>query len=110
MILKDITQNKLLTTHLKEAKSLKDKGLGLLLKSNPKFMIFYTRFGIHTFGMKEKIDIVVLDNTNHIVKLKENFKPNRAFFWNLKFSKVLEVPAGTIARHGLKLGDLIQII
>lgn len=110
MVIKDITQNKLLTNHAKEAISLKDKGLGLLLKENPKFMIFNTRFGIHSIGLKETIDIVVLDETNHIVKLKENFKPLRAFFWNPKFNKVIEMPSGTISTQGLKLGDLIQII
>lgn len=109
MILKNVTQNKLITTHAKEASSLKDKSLGLVLKSNPRHMVFKTRLGIHTFGMSSSIDIIILDKKNLVVALKESLKPFRVFFWNPKYSKVLEVPAGTIRESNTILGDLIRL-
>ncbi len=55
-------------------------------------MLFYTRWGIHTFGMKYPIDIIVLDNQQKIIQIKYDLKPNRIFFWNPKYSSIIELP------------------
>jgi uncharacterized protein len=94
MILKNLTTRKIITHELKEAKSLSDRFLGLLKKSNPRFLLFKTRFGIHTFFLKEPIDVVILDEDLKVVKLKENLKPNRLFLWNPIYSLIIEVPKG----------------
>ncbi len=96
MILKNITKNTILARDLKETKSISDQLLGLLKKSNPKSLLFKTRFGIHTFGLKKSIDVVILDQGLKVVKLKRSLKPNSFFFWNPKYKLVIELPAGTI--------------
>lgn len=94
---------------LKEAKTFTDRFLGLLRPSNPRSLLFKTRFGIHTFGLKESIDIVVLDDKYNVVKLGEFIKPNRLFFWNPKYNLVLELPKGTIAKSHTKIGDILNL-
>lgn len=74
---------------------------GLLFQPIPKPIFLRTRFGIHTFFLKFPIDVLILDEKNRIVAIKQNLKPFRLFFWNPTYSRVLELPPGTI--HALKL-------
>lgn len=88
--------------------SFKDKTIGLLGREKAYSVFFKTRFGIHTFGMKFPIDVVILDKNNKVVKIFENLKPNRIFFWLPVFDKVLELPKGEIAINKIKLGEKIE--
>jgi uncharacterized protein len=63
---------------------------------------------IHTFGMKIPIDSVFLDRHGQVRKLCANLPPARiAICW--KANSVLELAAGSIAHHGLALGDCLEI-
>ncbi len=110
MIVKDITTKKTICKEAKLASSLKDKLFGLLITQNPRYLIFKTRFGIHTFGLKEPIDVIVLDKNNKVIKLKSNLMPNRIFFWNPKYSLIIELPQTKIAISGIGLGSQLALI
>lgn len=99
----------LITNQLKVAENWKDKLLGLILKSNPRYMLFKTRLGIHTFGLNAPIDVVVLDKAGRVVKEKMSLNPYHFFFWNPKFNKVLELPEGTITKFKISKGDLLEV-
>ncbi|MEK7581320.1 MAG: DUF192 domain-containing protein [Patescibacteria group bacterium] len=104
MTLKNITKKTLLSTNLKEARSTTDKILGLLRKSNPRSLMFKTRFGIHTFLLKSAIDVLILDSQNKVVSVK-SLKPNRIFIYNPMHSLVIELPTGTIQKSKTQKGD-----
>lgn len=89
------------------AKSLKDKGIGLIGKKNIRPIYFETRWGIHTFGVRFPIDVVILDTNQTIVRIKQHLKPNRIFIWNPKYKWVLELPAGMIEKEKIKIGEKI---
>lgn len=108
MILKNTSRNSILSLDLKEAKSLVDKSLGLLLKNNPRSMLFRTRFGIHTFFLKNSIDVVILDK-NHKVIAAKTVQPNRIFLYNPIHSIVLELPEGVIKSSKTKIGDKLKL-
>lgn len=93
---------------VKEAKTAWEKSKGLLGTSKPYPLLLKTRWGIHTFGMKYPIDVVILDNSNRIVKLRPNLKPNRIFLWNPKYNTVLELPKDSIIKFHLNFGDHIE--
>lgn len=58
-------------THLKKLK-------GLIGKKNINYgMIFYNVKSIHTFFMKESIDIVGINNDYIITEIHPNIKPNK---------------------------------
>ncbi len=63
---------------------------------------------IHTFFMSEPLDALFLDAAGGIVGMAENLPP-----WRTRFvpgsCQVLELPAGTIARHGLGLGRRLRL-
>jgi uncharacterized protein len=94
----------------KEARNLKERIRGLIGKDKPYVLMIRTRFGIHTFGVKFPIDVLILDNENKTVSIKENLKPKRIFLWNPRYEKVLELPRGTIKKRGLKISDTIDIV
>lgn len=104
MILKNVTKGTILATDLKIVTSLPDKIFGLLKKSNTPSLLFKTRFGMHTFFLKNSVDILVLDN-RHIIKKVSTIKPNRLFFYNPRYPYILETPAGTIKKSKTEIGD-----
>lgn len=89
-----------------DLKSLKEKTFGAIIFSK-KALILNTRFGIHTFFVKNPLDIIILDNRNR-VKIIKNLKPNRIFVWNPKFPKVLELPDGSADNLKLNIGHILK--
>ena len=109
MILKNITTGKIICSDLKIAESFIDRMFGLLIKSNPRNMLFRTRFGIHTFFLKEPIDVVVLDKNFKVVQIKQNLRPNCLFFYNPKYSYILELPTGKVNKFKVKPNQRLDI-
>ena len=72
---------------IKEAKSFKERLIGLMFKKNIKEgLLFDNCKSIHTFFMKEEIDILCTDKKDNIIKTFKNVKPN----------KIIIAPKGTI--------------
>lgn len=93
-------------THLK---SLHEAAIGLLSAGTAYPVYFKTRFGIHTFGMKFPIDILILDTNFTVVKMRESLKPNNIFVWSPRFFHVLELPAESIKKLSVVKGDAISL-
>ncbi len=87
-----------------------EKTFGLIGRDTPIPFLFETRFGIHTFGVRFSIDVVVLNTNNSVVSLKKNLRPNSLYFWNPRYYKVLELPSGEINRKGIRKGDQMKLI
>src|SRR5687768_13929398 len=91
MMLFNKTKNKTITSNLKLAKTFSDNLFGLLKEKENTAMLFNTRFGIHTFFMKYPITIIILNKNYKVVKIKKNLQPYSFFFWNPKYSKIIEL-------------------
>lgn len=109
MQINNISKNTILSRDLKEAKSVIDKIFGLLIKTNPRSLLFKTRFGIHTFFLKEPIDVLVLNSNQEVVKAS-TIKPNSLFFYNPTYDTVLELPKNSIKDAQTKIGDKIEFL
>ena len=107
MIVKNNTKKSVLSEHIIEAKTVRQKVIGLAFCSTPFALCFTTHFGIHTLGMRFPIDVIILDSHNQVVRIKTNLQPNRIFVWNPKYSKVLELPPGTIQKTNTHVGDYL---
>jgi len=94
---------------VKTAANIKDKIIGLIGKDKATPLMIKTRFGIHTFGLKFPIDILILNKENKIVIIKKNLKPNQIFFWNPRYEKVLELPQGWLKKKVIKMQMPIDI-
>lgn len=71
---------------------------------------FKARFGIHTFFVSNPIDVIILDNMGRIVKLIENFKPNKILFWGFTIFTVIECEKNYIRRKNIKSGTKVIIV
>ena len=84
----------------------------ILSKSSGLFFIFNTT-DYHGIWMKEMlfpIDIIWIDESYRIVDIKENVDPSsypKVFTPQTKARYVLEVNAGFVKTHGVKVGDYI---
>jgi len=101
--------NKKMKLTVREAGNLREKVQGLIGKEKPYSLMLKTHFGIHTFGLKFPIDVLILNDKNKVASIKKNLKPNRIFFWNPKFETVIELPEGTINKKKIKINMPIDI-
>lgn len=94
---------------VREADTFLKKLKGLIGSQKLYPLLIRTRWGIHTFGMRCPIDVIVVDKENTIVKIKQNLKPNKIFLWNPRYTTVIELPEGTIRKQKLSLREKIKI-
>jgi len=104
------TKNVLLTENAKEVEGILPSTLGLIGKKRPQSIVVRTRFGIHTFGLRFPIDVIVLNSKNEVIRQKEHLYPLKVFFWNPKYNLVLELPDGILKRTRTTLGDKLTFI
>lgn len=89
-----------------EAIDFKTRAKGLIGKENIDFgMLFPKCNGIHTFFMKEAIDVVAIDEYHEIIFIERNCKKNKVIkvHHQAKKTSILELPANTC--NELNLGD-----
>lgn len=89
--------------HPRRLFTFSQKARGLIGPDRASPVWFTTRWGIHTFGLRFPIDVLILDSAFHIVSLRAGLPPNRVFLWPPKYYYVVELPAGSIVRYGLTL-------
>lgn len=66
--------------------------------------------GIHTFLMRFPIDVIFLDRNRRVVQLCGNVQPNRMGVMCLTAESVIECRAGFIARNGITLNHVLEIL
>ena len=104
------TRNRPLAGRVAVAATRASRAVGLLrhreLPHGEGLWIVPSRGG-HTCWMRFAIDVVALDRRGRVIDLVENLKP-----WRMRLPRagcigVLELPVGSIAESGTKLGDSI---
>lgn len=63
---------------------------------------------IHTFFMYQKIDVIMTDKNNKIIKLYKNLDTEKIIWPKKNVSKVFELPNNSI--ENLEVGDTLKII
>lgn len=64
---------------------------------------------IHMFFMRYPIDAVFVDERRRVVKVVEHLKPWQVVWWARRARDCLELPAGTVARTGTRVGDQLEL-
>ncbi|SRR5258708_4982775 len=95
---------------VQKAQNRREKTMGLIGKKQAYPLLLQTRFGIHTFGVRFPIDVIILNNRHEVVSTYKNMKPNRIFLWNPVYQLVLELPSGTIENTKLEIGNKIKLV
>lgn len=96
------------TIPIKECIKFKDRFLGLMLKKNINTGYLFPKCNsIHTFFMKENIDVIFLDKDNTILYIYNNLSPWKIIFYKRKVYSVLELPMNS--SKSLKINQKIKI-
>ena len=84
------------------AKTFKQKLIGLMGQKNINYgMLFPYVNSIHTFFMKEPIDVIGLDKDYVITEIHPNIRPNHTLFLT-KSTHTLELPLNYAKNFSLK--------
>lgn len=86
-----IYQNKIIK--IKECISFFDRFLGFMGQTNINSgLLFNNCSSIHTFFMKEPIDVIMLNNNNEIIYYYPNLKKNNIILPKKNVTKTIELP------------------
>ena len=90
-----------------EVKTFKERLLGLMFKKNINYALLFPHCNsIHTFFMREKIDVVMTDKNNKVLYIKKGLKPNRIILPKKKVYNTYEFPNNFI--KDLNINDYIK--
>ena len=96
---------------IKKANSFFKRLFGLMGKENIDYGLFFKKTNsVHTFFMKENIDIIGLNKNNEIIFKAQNIGKNQIIKINnkIKNTSVLELPCNTSKK--LKIGEKLTFI
>ena len=90
-----------------EANSFKKKLFGLMGKKNIKVGMFFPKTrSIHTFFMKEDIDIIMIDKNNKVVYFEKNLGKNKIRI-KKKAYHTIELPSNSL--NNININDRLII-
>ena len=91
-----------------ECKSFFSRFKGFMFKKKIDYALLFNKCNsIHTFFMKEKIDVLLLDKNNKIIQIYKSLSPNRIILPKRKVYSVLELPNNT--SEIFKINEKIKI-
>lgn len=80
---------------LKECKSFWSRFLGFMFKKNIDSSLLFDRCdSIHTFFMRENIDVIMCDRDNNVLFFYRDLPKNRIIWPKKGVRKVFETPSG----------------
>lgn len=89
---------------VKECTSFKDRLMGLMFKDSITPYFFPHCNSIHTFFMKQPIDVVMTDKSGKVISIYKNLKKNKVVS-NHKAYNTYELPINT---YKIELNDIIK--
>lgn len=103
------TKHTVIAAHAVFLKGVFEKAEGLLNAEAPEAVMFRTRWGIHTVGMKFPIDVIITDRKHTVKKVKHAMPSGKFLFWNPRYERVIELPHGAIRSSQTDIGDTLEI-
>ena len=100
IILKIIIENK--EFELKDAEGFIGKLIGLAFKKDIDYVLRFRCNGIHTFCMREKIDVILTDKNNNVLYVYKNLKKNRIILPKKNVYYTYELPNNSIKDNKIK--------
>ena len=80
---------------LKKCKSFYDRLMGFMFKKNINISLLFNKCNsIHTFFMKENIDVIMCDKDNNILFFYKDLPKNKVILPKKGVKKVFETPSG----------------
>lgn len=82
---------------VKKANNFKERLFGLMFKKNIDYALFFPNCkSIHTFFMKDEIDVIITDKNNKIIKQYKKVKPWKIIISPKGGKNIYELPKNTL--------------
>ena len=82
--------------------------MGFMFKKNISYGLIFKTNSIHTFFMKESIDVIQTDKKYNVIRIIPNLKKNKIILPRKNIYYTIELPNNTI--KNIKKGDKLIII
>lgn len=93
---------------IKVCNNFSKKLIGLMFKKNIKYgLCFNNCNAIHTFFMKEKIDVIMTDKNNKVIYIYNNLPKNRIIMPKKNAYYTYEIPNSL---NSYNVGDILNLI
>ena len=93
---------------VKECKTFISRFLGFMGKKNINTCLYFNHCNsIHTFFMKENIDVIFCDKSNTILYYYKDLSPNKVILPKKNVTKVYELPTNY---YNFKISKKIELI
>ena len=112
LTVEDITQERVLVDRGRSADNFFTRLRGLMgVRDLPQGdgLLITPANQIHTHFMAIPIDVVYLDKEDRVMDFDETMRPFRFGRLRRGAKKVLELPAGSVAAHGVQRGDQLRV-
>lgn len=110
-MIKNLTNNKIITKDYKICKSINSKARGLMFSKQKNLVFEFDKEQIrslHMFFVFFPIDILFLNERKEVVDLKEKFMPFSFYTSKVKAKYVLELKQGSVKNSEIKLKNKIE--
>lgn len=81
---------------------------GFMFKSNFNYGLIFKTNSIHTFFMKESIDVIQTDKNFIVINIFKSLSKNKIIISNRKTYYTIELPVNTV--NNIKKGDKLNIL
>ena len=112
MVVENVTRSYLLAGCAEVADTFLHRFRGLMGRRSlaaGEGLILNPTNAVHSFGMRFSIDVIHADRQGTVLRLLSDLAPNRIGPIVRQGRITIELPAGTIARSGTKVGDTIRL-
>ncbi len=107
------TKEKILAENYTICRNFWSKLRGQMFRKEIKPMLFIFekehRIDLHSWFVKEPIDVIFLNAAWEVVEMIHEFMPRKTYKPKQKAMFILEMPAGTIAYSDTEVGDVVHI-
>lgn len=110
-VLVDARNGARVASDLEFARSMWERSRGLLGRhglAEGGGMRFDNTNSIHMLFMRFAIDVVYLDRNDRVLKVVHDLAPWR-FSSHFRAKTTIELPAGTLRRHDVQVGDVLEL-
>jgi len=109
-MLYNVTRKNTVVENLKIAKNFRERFWGLMFRKKlptDEGLMLLGCNGIHTCFMRFAIDVVFMDINHQVISIREKIKPWKNSGFIKKAYITLELPAGTVSKKEISVGDIL---
>lgn len=111
--IKNLTRGTVVAEHLRVARSLRERTVGLLGTAEPPSgdgLLIERTQSIHMFFMRYPIDVVFVNRDALVTRCVAGLRPWRVVWWARGARDCIELGVGTLAASATQVGDRLAIV